>query len=316
MEGWFGRVDSEDGDLGLRWHQVIREWDVLSDPGFCFLGFESDEGVRRNQGRVGAIEGPNALRSALSSLPANTDLRLYDAGNIVLVDGDLEQGQTDFAAQIADLIRHRQIPIALGGGHEIAFGSFAGIAQSGLIRAGTKIGILNFDAHFDLRRPDPSHSGNSFSQAFRMAQASNLDLMYWVMGLSEASNTDALYWAASDVEADWVGDTEMTLHHAESCHDRLRAWLNQVDILYMTICLDVLPAYQCPGVSSPAARGVSIEVIEPLVEQAAKSGKLVAADIAELNPSFDIDNRTARTASRLIWRIVQGCREAKGASKK
>ena len=30
------------------------------------------------------------------------------------------------------------------------------------------------------------------------------------------------------------------------------------------------------------------------------SGKLLHADVAELNPSFDIDNRTARVAARLV----------------
>ena len=38
---------------------------------------------------------------------------------------------------------------------------------------------------------------------------------------------------------------------------------------------------------------------------AARSKKLVHLDIAELNPSLDIDNRTARTAARLIDDIVR-----------
>lgn len=305
MEKWSGRVDSEDGELGLRWHQVVQPWTVTNPQGICFVGFASDEGVLRNQGRPGAVEGPDALRLAMSNLPANSKLKLSDAGNVEVVDGKLETGQEAYGRSVAELIRQRQLPIGLGGGHEIAYGTFLGIANSGVLTPGTKFGILNFDAHFDLRRPDPSHSGNSFSQAFRYSAEHGFDLKYWVMGISEASNTDALYWAASDVGADWVGDTEMNLLQLDSCSDRLRSWLLQVDALYITICLDVLPSYLAPGVSAPAARGVSLEVLEPLLEQAVLSGKLVAADVAELNPSLDIDDRTAKTAARLIWRIVQ-----------
>ena len=45
----------------------------------------------------------------------------------------------------------------------------------------------------------------------------------------------------------------------------------------------------------------------PAADIAAASGKLRLLDIAELNPSLDVDNRTARTAARLIHRIVTRC---------
>ena len=43
---------------------------------------------------------------------------------------------------------------------------------------------------------------------------------------------------------------------------------------------------------------------EAIVLQAAVCGKLRVADVAELNPSFDIDNRTARVAARIIAGLV------------
>jgi formiminoglutamase len=78
-----------------------------------------------------------------------------------------------------------------------------------------------------------------------------------------------------------------------------------VDCAYLSICLDVLPASVTPGVSAPAARGVSLETIELLVETVKATGKLVVADIAELNPDFDQDNRTAKVAARLVYQIVR-----------
>jgi formiminoglutamase len=66
-----------------------------------------------------------------------------------------------------------------------------------------------------------------------------------------------------------------------------------------------------PGVSAPAARGVSLEVIEPLVDVICASGKLALFDIAELNPSLDIDQRSARVAARLVARVAKSAIEAK-----
>ena len=61
--------------------------------------------------------------------------------------------------------------------------------------------------------------------------------------------------------------------------------------------------------SAPAARGISYETIEtllqPIFNAKNKSGqsKLRLADLAEYNPEFDIDKQTARLAARLAWDI-------------
>jgi formiminoglutamase len=85
----------------------------------------------------------------------------------------------------------------------------------------------------------------------------------------------------------------------------LAAFLAEVDHVYFTICLDVLPAAVAPGVSAPAARGVPLDVVEPIIDVIAASGKLRVADIAELNPGCDIDQRTARVAARLLARVAE-----------
>lgn len=65
-----------------------------------------------------------------------------------------------------------------------------------------------------------------------------------------------------------------------------------------------LPASVAPGVSAPAGLGVPAHVILAACQAAAASGKLRHADVVELNPAFDVDSRTARTAARLIHTIL------------
>lgn len=74
--------------------------------------------------------------------------------------------------------------------------------------------------------------------------------------------------------------------------------------VYLTIDLDALPAAVMPGVSAPAAFGVPLAVVEALVGEVRRSGKLRVADLAEYNPSYDRDHQGARVAARLAYRLL------------
>ena len=302
---WAGRIDEGDGDASRRWHQVVQPWEAGSTPGVVFLGLASDEGVRRNQGRVGAAAGPRALRAAMSNLSASHQIGLYDIGDVACVGNELETAQALYAGRAAQLLKDGNTVIGLGGGHEIAWASVSGLTKSGVVKPQSRLGILNLDAHFDLRKDEIATSGTSFRQALERAPVLDIEVDYRVLGISEASNTTALFLAARQFGVTWKADDQMALPDLGLRMSELEAWLADLDCLYLTICLDVLPASLAPGVSAPAARGVSLEVIEPIIAAAAKSGKLRVADVAELCPRLDIDDRTARVAARLIWRLVR-----------
>ncbi len=310
LEGWSGRVDPE-GELALRWHQIVRAVKSESHPGTVLIGFSCDEGVQRNQGRPGAVEGPHALRRVLSNLPSQANELIYDAGDVSCQDGNLEKAQFHFAGKVAELIGSGHFVIGLGGGHEIAFGSYLGLVSSSAVRPGQRIGVLNTDAHFDLRDPSISHSGNSFSQAFEHARANGIEIEYCALGISESSNTALLFEQAKKYQTRFVLDNQLDVLTLKDTLCELRTWISSLDHLYFTICLDVLPASVAPGVSAPAARGMPLEILERIVEVAASSRKLRVADIAEFCPRLDIDQHTARVASRLVWTIVKSQRLAK-----
>jgi formiminoglutamase len=183
MNGWSGRVDLPEDASTRRWHQWVREPAAGSAPGVAVLGFASDEGVRRNGGRVGAAEGPAALRRMLSNLPLLDDTPLYDAGDVDAADGDLESAQLRYATKLAALLDAGHLPVGLGGGHEIAFGTYQGLALH-LGERRPRVAIVNFDAHFDLRKQDRGSSGTPFLQAIEHAAARGLPLDYCVLGIS------------------------------------------------------------------------------------------------------------------------------------
>lgn len=311
MTQWKGRVDDAEGELGKRWHQVVRPFAKEDDgKGAALVGFACDTGIERNHGRTGARKGPAALRAALGNMPVHRCKSIADAGDVTCTpvgDNDgLEAAQDALSNVVADILASGRLPLALGGGHEIAWGSFSGLARHLAQREqAPRIGIINLDAHFDLRMSDRASSGTPFRQIAEDCAARGWKFNYCCLGISRFANTEALFVRARQLGVHWCLDEDMTAARLQSTLDMVHAFIGQVDHVYFTTCLDVLPAAVAPGVSAPAARGVALEVIEAVVDAVAGSGKLRLADIAELNPALDIDQRTARVAARLVARVVE-----------
>lgn len=306
MNAWQGRRDESEGGRALRWHQQVQPLRPGAPPGVALLGFACDAGVRRNQGRPGAEEGPAALRRALANLAWHQARPVYDAGDVGCAGDELEAAQAAYGERIAALLRDGHLPLGLGGGHEIAWAAWQGLAAAAQRQAHRpRIGILNLDAHFDLRAAPAGNSGTPFRQIAEDCAARGWDFRYCVLGIAQPANTAALFVRARDLGVMFRLDEEMRPENLDAVEADLHVFLADLDWLYLTVCLDVLPAAALPGVSAPAAMGVAPEVVERMVQVAQASGKIRLADVAELNPRFDIDNRSARLAARLVWRLAR-----------
>jgi formiminoglutamase len=309
MSVWKGRDDSAEGPLGRRWHELVQPLDPKTNAGVVLNGFACDAGVARNHGRIGAAEGPAAIRGALANMPVHDCDRIADAGDVACSGDALEAAQAALAQRIADQLGRELFPITLGGGHEVAWASFCGLATH-LDRGGSqRIGIVNFDAHFDLRRAGRPNSGTPFLQIAEDCEERSWPFHYCCLGVSRYANTRALFERARQLEVVTILDEDMD--SPEPAAGALAGFVSDVDHVYLTVCLDALPAAVAPGVSSPAARGIGLAVIEPLIESVIASGKLRLADIAEMNPRYDIDRRTAAVAARIVARIANGVARAR-----
>lgn len=304
LDVWSGRVDPEADSP--RWHQRIQPLCESQQPGLALLGFACDEGVRRNQGRVGAAAAPAAIRKMLANLAWHRRGPAFDAGDVCCLDGDLDGAQQRLGASVAELLGAGHLPVVLGGGHEVAFGSWQGIAAhlAETVPHPPRLAIVNFDAHFDLRDPAHVHSsGTPFAQIAEACAARGWPFRYACLGVSRAANTRALFHTAAELGVLVREDFEIRESTLDAIGAELDAFIADADAVYLTVDLDVLPAWEGPGVSAPAAHGVSIALLEPLIERLQASGKLRLAELAELNPEHDQDNRTARVAARLIHKL-------------
>ncbi|MDO5090676.1 MAG: formimidoylglutamase [Cardiobacteriaceae bacterium] len=289
MERWQGRIDGEEGEGGKRWHQMMQAYDGTQK--MALIGFACDAGVARNQGRVGAADAPDALRKMLANLPVIGEVPA-DAGNIVCAGDALEAAQAAYADKVAAMIGAGCLPIGLGGGHEIAFAAGMGLHQA---LPDARLGVINIDAHLDVRIDARPSSGTPFRQL-----ADAFPYRYACLGASRFANTRSLFDRAAQMGAWVVEDTALIDWPWLEVEAEIRHFINTVDAIYLTLDLDVLPAAVMPAVSAPAAFGLPLALVEKMVGVIMASGKVRLCDVAEYNPRYDIDGHGARTAARLV----------------
>ena len=272
----------------------------------AILGFCCDEGVRRNKGRMGSKSGPQAIRNALGSVPVHdTALVLWDAGDIHCLDGNLESAQNELGEAVRILLEKGALPLLIGGGHEITFGHYLGVRQfiQNHSREKGRLGIINFDAHFDNRIPgeDGASSGTGFYQIHEEEKKLGADFRYLALGIQRLGNTQALFKQADQTDTQYILASEFTDNNYEEIKGKVMGFLDDIDHLYVTIDLDVFASAYAPGVSAPAALGLIPDGnFIGLLSMILQSDRLCSLDFAELNPSLDQDHRTAKLAAALI----------------
>jgi len=319
---WKGRIDDLEDRDAFRWHQVI-ECLELSAPldelanrypnGFCLLGYCCDYGVKLNLGRTGAAKGPRAIRNQLANLPVNfpQSVHLYDGGDIHCRNNSLESAQQTLAQAVERVHRLSLFPIVLGGGHDVAFGHFLGILNH--LPESTRLGILNFDAHFDLRSPRPeATSGTMFYQIAEECEGRGTDFSYFCVGIQRSANTAALFKVAKDLGVETVLAKEVDDSDLEPIKQKLDAFIASNDAIYVTICADVFSSAFAPGVSAPQPFGLNPETVLSLLKHVLASGKVVSFDFAEVSPRFDSDDHTAKLAAVFIYALVNTLTQSKG----
>jgi len=261
----------------------------------ALLGLPDDVGVRLNNGRPGAAEGPRAFRAALATYgvdePADFEWpTVFDAGDVVPAPGVHAEGlhETHRRVTEAALALHRAgfFPIAIGGGHDLTF-PFVRAAVEHWKKPGESFAGLYFDAHLDVR--PTVGSGMPFRRLVEDCGVGPLT----VTGLNPFANSrEHVEWFTAHggtIDNARHGLTIPTGHH-----------------LFFSLDLDVIDASQAPGVSAMNVAGIHAAAAAHAIQMCAGLPVARCLDIMELSPPNDDKNRTARLAAHLFLCAVRG----------
>lgn len=318
---WFLRLEPA---LHLRDHSPRRDDPRLEDviemwsgdsaalkPGRAVLiGFPQDHGVRRNHGRRGAAAAPAEIRKHLYRLTpwdAESDVDLaalppLDLGNVHIA-GTLEESQVALAEIVAAVLKAGAVPIVLGGGHETAFGHFLGYTM-----AGQRVGIINIDAHLDVRpcHGDHGHSGSHFRQALEHPTHPLPRTHYVCLGAQPhaVSRAHWLYAREHGCIVRWASEVQgqLTQQFGKE-RSRLAAAGARV---YLSLDADAVRTADVPGVSAPNPFGLTGAEVAACARLAGQSPAVASFDLVEINPRHDRDGQSARWAALVVWSFLSG----------
>jgi formiminoglutamase len=298
---------------------VLESWrgdaDALRPGRAVLVGFPEDEGIRLNRGRPGAAAAPNEIRTYLYRLTpwdgrndvSLTDDPPLDLGN-VLRRQCLEASQEALAQVIGAILSAGAVPVVLGGGHETAFGHFLGY-----VLAGRPLGIINIDAHLDVRPclEGRGHSGSPFRQAMEYPTQPLPGSHYVCLGAQPQ--------AVGRAHVDYLREKGATILWRDQVDGRMESCLvRELDRLgvagcavYITLDADAVDASEVPGVSAPNSCGLRGAEVLACVRRAGQSPQVASFDLVEINPSLDPDGRSARWAALAVWNFLVGlaCRK-------
>lgn len=259
----------------------------------ALVGMPDDLGVRMNNGRAGAAEGPAAFRVALSRYGVGSPSgwrwpSVFDAGDVMPAEGDSEDalaethGRVTLAVEAA--IDLGLFPIGIGGGHDLTFALVRPLA----LRHPGMVGYY-LDAHMDVR--ESVGSGMPFRRLIEECGVHALRLV----GMNPMAN-------AAEHVAYFVEHHGRVMGGAEF---EASARSEPLDA-FASLDLDVLDGAFAPGVSAVNPAGMSSREVERLVGALGRSQRIRCFDIMELNPRFDQDGRTARLAAHLFLTFLKG----------
>lgn len=261
------------------------------------VGVPSDE---NSSFMRGPGEAPASIRAALHSgssnwcaengLDLSKESRFYDIGDFELGPEWLQQ-QEQIETGAASLIHRKTRLLSLGGDHAVTFPLVRAHAKSG--RYGP-LSILHLDAHPDLY---DVFEGNRHSHAcpFARIMEQNLASRLVQVGIrtmnphqrSQASRFGVEVYEASA----W--------RSAGSGFGGALAFDGPV---YLSLDMDVLDPAFAPGVSHHEPGGFSTRDVLDIIQRV--EGKIVGADIVELNPRRDTSGITAMAAVKFLKEIA------------
>jgi len=302
---------SKKGDprLGELLLQSLKETSVIKTK-IAILGYPCDIGVLRNNGRVGAKDGPAVIRQKLPKLgPLSNpewnidlkDLHLVDRGD-VLIRESLEDNHIELTKAVQSIITEGYIGIIVGGGNDQSYCNAKGLMNA---TSTGDIGVVNIDAHFDVRPlidGKLAHSGSPFRQLLLDPEFKGLFYEFASQG-NQCSTAHAQFIKENNGRIKWLSELRVNTTVKNEFQKMLKSF-EQRDV-FVSFDIDSIQGADCPGVSCPAVIGLTSQEALDICFLAGKHENVRLLDFSEYNPVIEED-RTARLVVNMIYYFLMG----------
>ena len=274
--------------------------------------------------RPGARFGPRAIRSqAYEPGTYHLDLgieifdwlEVVDYGDAHCPHGLTEIGHHNIRAKVSEVASRGITPVILGGDHSITWPAATAVADH---HGFGNVGIVHFDAHADTADIIDGNLASHGTPMRRLIESGA------VLGRNFVQVGLRGYWPPQDV-FEWMQAQGMRWHlmHevwergiAAVIDDAVAEALEGADNLYVSVDIDVLDPGFAPGTGTPEPGGMTPADLLRTVRALAMHTNVVALDVVEVAPAYDLSDNTVNNAHRVVFEALAGLawkrREAAG----
>ncbi|MHA1958986.1 MAG: agmatinase [Candidatus Thorarchaeota archaeon] len=260
----------------------------------------------------GARFGPDAIRTATdrershtypiqAGRSHNTDLEpltksitLEDVGDLEVTGRPPESALHDISEAAAKLVKHESRLFFMGGDHFITYPLLRGIKRG----TKTEIGLVYLDAHADMYE---TYDGQPISHATTLRRILDDKIVQKPHVIAHDLRS-----ALPDQRKELVEGGTPETHSLESFSDSVQEMSRKVDRIYISIDLDVIRPESAPGVGHPESGGLNPIELFQILRACFDTGKVLYADLVELNPLLDKTGVTVVLARDIVKEILTG----------
>jgi agmatinase len=264
--------------------------------------------------RPGARFGPRAIRSQVYE-PGTYHLDLgieifewlevVDYGDAHCPHGLTEISHANIRERVGAIASRGIVPIILGGDHSITWPAATAVADH---HGWGKVGIVHFDAHADTADIIDGNLASHGTPMRRLIESGA------VLGKNFVQVGLRGYWPPKDT-FDWMLEQGMRWHLMNEIWERgihdviedaVAEALDGADALYVSVDIDVLDPAFAPGTGTPEPGGMSSADLLRTVRALAMRTNLVALDVVEVSPPYDVSENTVNAAHRVVFEALGG----------
>ncbi|MGA9287727.1 MAG: agmatinase family protein [Anaerobacillus sp.] len=261
-----------------------------------------------------ASEAPNSLRSAWKyfstyHIEANVDLDtmgIIDLGDVRQPIMNLAAAQNPIAeAMYMMRVTHpHMLPICMGGDHSVTARLVQGWKQA---HPNQTIGILQFDSRFDLGLLKHQEPTNGTPMRFLIEEKVVEGKDIHTLGVHGFFNSRSMKAYADDVGVTYKTMIEMRRNGiSKTVKESMDVLSNSVDVIYVTVDMEVLDASLAPGTPTGAPGGMRPEELFEAIFHAGQASKAVAMDLVCLDPGRDIREVTVKAGVQVMLCFLSG----------
>jgi arginase len=276
--------------------------------------------------RRGVDMGPSAFRIAgLRDQIAALGRHVIDKGNLPTPIPEMHDEIDERKKYIAPIAKVCQLlyeatlmsldegatPLVLGGDHSLAAGSVAASATWVARESSQPLGLIWVDAHGDMNTPSTTTSGNVHGMPLAALLGQEPEELATIGGRPSVRPEHTVLVGVRNLDREEKDHIRRSGVHVFTMKDIDREGIARIGEraialaaggtagIHVSFDLDVCDPTIAPGVGTAVRGGLDYREAHMIMELVADSGRLIALDLVEVNPTLDLRNQTAEFGAEL-----------------